>query len=75
MTLGDILLGLLVACGFFVAAWVSRFFRRTMAGVIIGGVCGIGVSVLILFYGLGDVFGVAPADIAPAEVAPAQTGN
>ena len=61
MTLGDILLGLLVACGFFVSAAVSRIFRRTMSGVIIGGVAGIAVSVLILVYGLTDIFGTAPA--------------
>ncbi|MDP5084043.1 MAG: hypothetical protein NWQ23_01390 [Yoonia sp.] len=60
MTLGDILLGLLVASGFFVSAGVSRFFRRSMAGVIIGGVCGIAVSVLIMVYGLTDVFGTVP---------------
>lgn len=60
MTLGDILLGLLVACGFFVSAAVSRFFRRAMSGVIIGGVAGIAVSVVILVYGLTDIFGAAP---------------
>ncbi len=57
MTIGQILLGLLVASGFFVSAAVSRLFRGTMAGVVIGGVVGIGVSVLIMFYGLPDVFG------------------
>ena len=59
MTLGDILLGVLVVFGFFVSAAVSRMFRRTMSGVIIGGVVGIAVSVTILFYGLNDVFAVA----------------
>ncbi len=61
MTLGDILLGLLVACGFFVSAAVSRLFRGKMAGVIIGGVCGIGFSVLVLVYGLTEVFNTGPA--------------
>jgi hypothetical protein len=60
MTLGDILLGLMVASGFFVSAAVSRFFRGKMAGVVIGGVSGIAVSVLIMVYGLTDVFSVAP---------------
>lgn len=61
MTVGDILLGLLVACGFFVSAAISRMFRRKMAGVVIGGVCGIGFSVLVLVYGLTEVFGSTSA--------------
>jgi hypothetical protein len=61
MTLGDILLGLMVASGFFISATVSRFFRGKMAGIVIGGVSGIAMSVLILVYGLTDVFGIAPA--------------
>lgn len=60
MTLGDLALGLLVATGFFVSAGVSRFFRRGMAGVFIGGVVGLAVSVFILVYGLTDIFAVAP---------------
>jgi hypothetical protein len=63
MTLGDILLGVLVVFGFFVSAAVSRMFRRTMSGVIIGGVVGIAVSVTILFYGLNDVFAVAQTSV------------
>ena len=63
MTLGDILLGALVVFGFFVSAAVSRMFRRTMSGVIIGGVVGIAVSVTILFYGLNDVFAVAQTSV------------
>ena len=63
MTLGDILLGVLVVFCFFVSAAVSRMFRRTMSGVIIGGVVGIAVSVTILFYGLNDVFAVAQTSV------------
>jgi heme O synthase-like polyprenyltransferase len=63
MTLGDILLGVLVVFGFFVSAAVSRMFRRTMSGVIIGGVVGIAVSVTILFYGLSDLFAVAQTSV------------
>jgi heme O synthase-like polyprenyltransferase len=63
MTLGDILLGVLVVFGFFVSAAVSRMFRRTTSGVIIGGVVGIAVSVTILFYGLSDVFAVAQTSV------------
>ena len=59
MTVGDILLGLLVASGFFVAAAVSRMFRRKMTGIIFGGVVGIAVSVVILVYGLTDVFAIS----------------
>jgi hypothetical protein len=63
MTLGDILLGVLVVFGFFASAAVSRMFRRTTSGVIIGGVVGIAVSVTILFYGLSDVFAVAQTSV------------
>ena len=56
MTVANILIGFLVATGFFVAAAVSRMFRRTATGVLIGGVAGIAVSVLILYYGLSDLF-------------------
>ena len=61
MTLGDLILGLLVAFGFFVSAIVSRMFRGRMAGIFIGGVTGLAVSVFILAYGLTDVFSVAPS--------------
>jgi hypothetical protein len=59
MTVVDILFGLLVALGFFVAAAVSRMFRRPMTGIIIGGVAGIAISVVILVYGLNNVFAIA----------------
>lgn len=64
MTIADILIGFLVAGGFFVSAAVSRMFRKKMAGIVIGGVAGIAVSVLILYYGLADLF---MADVAMAE--------
>ena len=57
MTIGDILLGFLVAGGFFLAAAVSRLFRKATAGIIIGGVSGIALSVFILAYGLPDMMG------------------
>jgi len=60
MTIGDLFLGLLVALGFFVSAFVSRMFRGRMAGIFIGGVSGLAVSVFILVYGLTDVFSIAP---------------
>ncbi|MFA8443810.1 hypothetical protein [Yoonia sp.] len=63
MTLGDLVLGLLVALGFFVSAAISRMFRGRMAGIFIGGVVGLAVSVFILVYGLTDVFAVAPAAV------------
>ncbi len=61
MTLGDLILGLLVASGFFVSATVARMFRGWTAGVIFGGVAGFAVSIAILGYGLTDVFSIAPA--------------
>lgn len=60
MTIGDLFLGLLVALGFFVSAFVSRMFRGRMAGIFISGVSGLAVSVFILVYGLTDVFSIAP---------------
>ena len=60
MTIGDLFLGLLVALGFFVSALVSRMFRGRLAGIFIGGVAGLAVSVFILVYGLTDVFSIAP---------------
>lgn len=56
MTLGQILIGFLIAIGFFVSAIVSRFFRRGMTGIIIGGVSGLAFSVLVLAYGMDQVF-------------------
>jgi hypothetical protein len=63
MTLGDIVLGLLVACGFFVSALVSRMFRKRLTGVIIGGVVGLAFAVMILAYGLNNVFGAGQAGL------------
>ncbi|MFQ1700543.1 hypothetical protein ACJ5NV_08105 [Loktanella agnita] len=56
MSIADILIGFLVAGGFFVAAAVSRLFRRSSTGIIIGGVVGIAFSVVILRYGLAEFF-------------------
>lgn len=64
MNMADILIGFLVAGGFFVSAIVSRMFRKAGTGVLIGGVAGIAVSVLILYYGLSDMF---VADVVAAE--------
>ena len=66
MTLGDILFGLLIVTGYFVSATVSRFFRRGMSGIIIGGVACLAVSVVVLSYGL-DQFIDMGARGAPAE--------
>ena len=63
MTLGDILLGLLIACGFFVSAAASRMFRKRMTGVIIGGVVGLAFAVTILVYGLNNVFAAGQAGL------------
>lgn len=60
MTTGDLLLGFMVSLGFFASAFVGRGFRGRMAGVAIGGVSGLAVSVFVLVYGLTDVFAVAP---------------
>jgi hypothetical protein len=64
LTVGDILLGLLIACGFFLSAAVSRMFRRRMSGIIFGGVVGIAFSVTVLVYGLNNVFAIAQTEIA-----------
>lgn len=61
MTMANILVGIFVACGFFVSAGVSRIFRRTSTGVVIGGVVGIAVSVAILYYGLANSIVTDPA--------------
>lgn len=63
MTLGDILLGLLIACGFFVSAAVSRIFRKRLTGVIIGGVVGLAFAVTILVYGLNNAFSAGQAGL------------
>ena len=64
MTVGDILLGLLIACGFFLSAAVGRMFRSRRAGIVFGGFVGIAFSVTVLIYGLNNVFDVAAADVA-----------
>ena len=63
MTVGDILLGFLIACGFFLSAAVSRMFRRRMSGIIFGGFVGVAFSVTVLIYGLNNVFAIAGADV------------
>lgn len=63
MTFADIIMGLLIACGFFVSALVSRFFRRSLTGVMMGGVIGLGVSVVVLVYGLNNVFAFGQAGL------------
>ncbi len=62
MTIANILMTILVAGGFFVAAAVGHMFRRATTGIIIGGVSGIAVSVLMLVYGVNNVFEFAPVD-------------
>ncbi len=56
MSIADILLGFLVAGGYFVSSAVSRLFGRAATGIIVGGVLGIAFSVVILRYGLADQF-------------------
>ena len=63
MTVGDILLGFLIACGFFLSAAVGRMFRRRMSGIIFGGFIGIAFSVTVLIYGLNNVFAIAGTDV------------
>ncbi len=65
MSVADILLGFLIASGFFVSAAVSRMFRRSMTGIVFGGVVGIAVSVAILWYGFAEFF--ASASLPAAE--------
>jgi len=64
VTVGDILLGLLIACGFFLSAGVGRMFRSRRSGIIFGGVVGLAFSVTALVYGLNSVFDVATAEAA-----------
>ncbi|MDX8352336.1 hypothetical protein [Cognatiyoonia sp. IB215182] len=63
MSIADFLLGFLVAGGFFVSAAISRLFRRTATGIIVGGVMGIAFSVVILRYGLADQFDALMAPV------------
>lgn len=63
MSIADILLGFLVAGGYFVSAIVSRLFGRAATGIIVGGVLGVAFSVVILRYGLAEYF---DAVLAPA---------
>lgn len=63
MTMADLVLGFMIACGFFLSAAVGRLFRRGMSGVLLGGVVGLGFSVTVLVYGLTNVFTVAPAAV------------
>ena len=64
MTVGDILLGFLIACGFFLSAAIGRMFRRRMTGIVFGGFVGIAFSVTVLVYGLNNVFSMSGNDIA-----------
>jgi len=66
MTFGDILLGLLIACGFFLSAALGHFFRSRRAGIIIGGVVGLAFSVTVLIYGLDTLFEVAEPELTDA---------
>ncbi|WP_375255512.1 hypothetical protein [Yoonia sp.] len=59
MTPANIIMGILIAGGFFVSAMIGRLFRKTTTGIIIGGVAGIAVSVVVLIYGLNNVFDFA----------------
>lgn len=69
MTMEDIVIGLSIVVGFFVAAAVSRIFRRTVTGILVGGVVGLGVSVAALFYGMDTLFASpdAPPEITTLE--------
>jgi len=60
MTPADIALGLLVSVGFFVASAASRLFRNWKAGILLGGVIGLGFSVTILAFGLPAVVDMMP---------------
>lgn len=55
MTMEQIVLGAVIASGFFLSAFVSRLFRRSVAGVVFGGVAGIALSVAVLSYGLTQI--------------------
>lgn len=60
MTFTNIIMGIFVACGFFVSAAVGHMFRRAMTGIVLGGVAGIAVSVIVLIYGMNNVFEFTP---------------
>ncbi|WP_019955756.1 hypothetical protein [Yoonia vestfoldensis] len=64
MTMEQVVLGAVVAIGFFLSAAVSRWFRRPVAGIIFGGVAGIALSVAVLSYGLTEVVGRDAAVVA-----------
>ncbi|WP_322892727.1 MULTISPECIES: hypothetical protein [unclassified Yoonia] len=64
MTMEQIVLGAVIASGFFLSAVVSRMFRRTVAGVVFGGVAGIALSVAVLSYGLTQFADQSPAAVA-----------
>ncbi len=61
MSIANILMGIFVACGFFVSAAIGHMFRRALTGIVIGGVAGLAVSVLVLIYGMNNVFEYGPA--------------
>ena len=56
MTFANLLMGVFIAFGFFVSAAVGRLFRKSATGILLGGVAGIAVSVVVLIYGLNNVF-------------------
>ncbi len=69
MTMEQVVLGAVVAIGFFLSAAVSRWFRRPVAGIIFGGVAGIALSVAVLSYGLTEIMAATPVVVEdPAEV-------
>ena len=63
MTAANIIMGILIAGGFFVSAIVGRMFRKSSTGIIVGGVAGIAVSVIVLIYGLNNVFDFAATPV------------
>jgi uncharacterized membrane protein len=65
MTMEQIVLGAVVASGFFLSALVSRLFRRPVAGIVFGGVAGIALSVAVLSYGLAGL--LEPGVVAASE--------
>jgi heme O synthase-like polyprenyltransferase len=56
MTAANVLMGILIAFGFFVSAAVGRLFHKSSTGIVIGGVVGLAVSVVVFIYGLNNVF-------------------
>jgi hypothetical protein len=61
MSFANIIMGIMIASGFFVSAAVGHLFRRSSTGIVIGGVTGLAVSVVVLVYGLNNVFEFGPA--------------